>query len=246
MNKNVIHINCDLGEGGGADAELMPFLSACNIACGGHYGDLQSIAHTVELAMNHGVKIGAHPAYPDRENFGRKTMDISLDALQHTLIEQILRIKAQTEKRGGQLHHVKPHGALYNDIVKDSAKAAVVVNSIVEVDDHLILFAPPQAVVRDLAKGKLKVWTEGFMDRGYNADFSLVARKRPGAVLQTKEAVFKRALSLAMTNSIFTINNQRLHADFDTVCLHSDTENAVEILQYVYEKLTEHHIRIFK
>lgn len=246
MKKNVIHINCDLGEGGGSDAELMPFLSACNIACGGHYGDLQSIAYTVELAMRHGVEIGAHPAYPDPKNFGRKTMDIPLDALQNTLVEQIERVKVETEKRGGQLHHVKPHGALYNDIVKDSAKAAIVVKSILEVDERLILFAPPKAVVQDMAKGKLKVWTEGFMDRGYHADFSLVAREKEGAVLQTKQAVFKRALSLALTGSIRTITNEQLQADFDTVCLHSDTINAVEMLTYVHKKLAEHHIRIFK
>lgn len=246
MKEKVIHINCDLGEGGGSDAQLMPFLSACNIACGGHYGDRQSVAYTVELAMQYSVKIGAHPAYPDRKNFGRKTMDISLDALRNTIIEQIERVKTQAEKRGGQLHHVKPHGALYNDIVKDPEKAAVVVRSILEVDNHLILFAPPRAVVRNLAKGKLRVWTEGFMDRGYNADFSLVARDKEGAVLQSKEAVFKRALSLALTGSIEAVNHEILQADFDTLCLHSDTENAVEILKYVYKELTAHHISIYK
>ena len=112
---NYIHINCDLGEGGHYDQELMPLISACNIACGGHAGTLESMHQTVMLALENKVEIGAHPSYPDKENFGRISMEISAEDLKLSIVAQILSLKQIAEAEGGKLTHIKPHGALYND-----------------------------------------------------------------------------------------------------------------------------------
>ncbi len=110
-----LHINCDLGEGGEHDDELMPLISACNIACGGHAGTLETMHHTVDMAMEHGVEIGAHPSYPDKENFGRVSVKMTHEELKRSLVAQIMGLKQITEAEGAMLTHVKPHGALYHD-----------------------------------------------------------------------------------------------------------------------------------
>ncbi len=242
--RDTIHINCDLGEGGGFDDQLMPLISACNIACGGHYGDRESVRDTVALAVRNKVQVGAHPSYPDVENFGRKSMEIGSEELKRTLKEQILRVKDEIEQKEGTLHHVKPHGALYNDIVKDWEKAEIVVESILEIDTRLILFVPPGSIVQKVARGRLKTWMEGFADRGYHADFTLVSRSQPNAVLKTKQEIFERVFSVAKNGIIKTVDQKELKADWDTVCLHSDTENALEILRYLHAELKNNKIYI--
>src|SRR5699024_123712 len=145
--KYSIDLNCDLGEGGGFDHILMKYISTCNIACGGHYGDQESIKKTVDLAVGNQVKIGAHPSYPDRKNFGRTSIKISMEKLKWELQKQILAVKDEVERQGQKLYHIKPHGALYNDIVKDENKAQIVIDAVKEIDDALVLFTPPQSVV---------------------------------------------------------------------------------------------------
>lgn len=244
MIKNSVHINCDLGEGGSFDAELMPFISACNIACGGHAGDADSVEETIDLAIKNNVQIGAHPSYPDKENFGRESLNIDKIELKEALKKQVLLVKSIVEEKGEELHHVKPHGALYNDIVKDANKAEIVIETVREIDSSLILFVPPNSAVQKLAKGKVRTWIEGFADRAYNADLSLVSRKIRGAVLTTKEEIYKRVFALIAKQQIITIDNQVLQADFDTICLHSDTQNAVEALYYLKDELAQKGINI--
>lgn len=239
-----IDLNCDMGEGGGFDGQLMPIVSTCNIACGGHYGDDETISKSVDLALNEGVKIGAHPAYPDKANFGRQPVDISLSALQENLIGQIKQIKTISENAGAKLHHVKPHGFLYNEIVHDGEKAQLVIEVVKKIDDSLILFVPPQSLVEELARDQLRTWREGFADRNYNADFSLVSREESNAVLTEKNQVLDRVLSVARNGKIESAEGAILSADFDTICLHSDTGNSVEIAKYLSEKLPEHNIKI--
>lgn len=241
---NTIDFNCDLAEGGAFDAELMPFISSCNIACGGHYGNEESITTAVQLALANQVNIGAHPSYPDPENFGRKSMDISSAALKSTLKSQILAVKTITERLGGKLHHVKPHGALYNEIAKDEEKANLVMEVVKEIDENLILFTPPKSVIERLAKTKLSIWKEGFADRNYEADFSLVSRSKNNAVLHEKEAVFLHVFLMISEGKIKVENGSFLEANFDTICLHSDTQNSVEILNYLRKKLETKYIKI--
>lgn len=243
---STIHINCDLGEGGGFDDQLMSYISACNIACGGHYGDRQTVEETIALAVQNGVQIGAHPAYPDKANFGRRSLGIPIEELTDTIGQQLILVKTEAEKQGHRLHHVKPHGALYNDLVQDRKKAEAMIRTILEIDPSLILLVPPKSIIKALAEGKLKCWIEGFADRNYNPDYTLVSRSEPEAVLKDKNEVLKRVLSIAKKGRIIARDGVELKADFRTLCLHSDTENSLQILRYLHQELKERQIGIEK
>lgn len=234
-----IHINCDLGEGGEHDTELMPLISACNIACGGHAGTLETMQHTVHLAMEHHVEIGAHPSYPDKESFGRISIPMEPEELKRSLVAQILSLKQIAEAEGATLSHVKPHGALYNDAQKDEKIAALVIDSILEFDDPLPLYASENSVIAKLAEGKLKVIFEAFADRKYNADGSLVSRSKPSAVLTEKEAVFNQLSRMIFQSEILSSDGQKIPCNATTFCIHSDTRNSLEILKYLHQKFRE-------
>lgn len=239
-----IHINCDLGEGGDLDAELMPYISACNIACGGHAGNLETMQQTIKLALAHKVEIGAHPSYPDKVNFGRKPMDISTDELQRSIVAQILSLKQLAEAEGVKLTHVKPHGALYNEAAKDEKIARIIIDAIQEFDQNLALFCPPKSVISNLAKGKIPVVIEGFSDRNYEPDLSLVSRSKSNALITKKEAVFEHLFSMFFEEKITCVNAEKISCVADTFCLHSDTPNSVEIIAFIEHKFAEHNIKI--
>ena len=192
---NYIHINCDLGEGGYYDAELMPLISACNIACGGHAGTVESMHQTVMFAMENKVEIGAHPSYPDKENFGRISMEIPAEDLRLSIVAQILSLKQIAEAEGGKLTHIKLHGALYNDAAKDEDIAGIVIDSILEFEENFPVYAPQNSVISKLAEGKIKVIFEAFADRNYNENHSLVSRSKPNALI-TQKAVSYTHLTL--------------------------------------------------
>ena len=239
-----IHLNCDLGEGSTYDEQLMSYISACNVACGGHAGTLETMRETVLLAMEYHVQIGAHPSYPDKENFGRSSLEISADDLKRSLVAQILGIKQLTEAEGGLLSHVKPHGALYNDAVKDEKIARIIIDAIREFDDPLPLYVPLNSVVSRLAVGKIKVYHEAFADRNYNPDYSLVARTNSNAVITKKDAVFKHLSKMFFDQEIRCENGEKIPCKAGTFCLHSDTPNSVEILQYLNKKFEERNVQI--
>lgn len=239
-----IHINCDLGEGGEFDKQLMPLISACNIACGGHAGNLETIQHTVGLAMEHGVEIGAHPSYPDKENFGRISLKIEPKELKRSLVAQILTLKQIAEAEGAKLTHVKPHGALYNDAQKNENIAAVILDAIQEFDDPLLLYAPEDSVISQLAEGKLEVIFEAFADRNYNPDRSLVSRLNSHALITEKEQVFKHLFSMFFEGKITCLKGEKIETHATTFCLHSDTPKSVEIIEYLHEKFREKDIII--
>lgn len=239
-----IHINCDLGEGGKHDKEIMPLISACNIACGGHAGNLETMQHTVDLAMEHGVEIGAHPSYPDKENFGRISIKIDPKELKRTLVAQILSLKQITEAEGARLVHVKPHGALYNDAQKDEKTAAVVLDALREFDDLPVLYAPENSVIARMAEGEFQVVFEAFADRNYNPDHSLVSRLKSNALIVQKEEVFEHLFSMFHDGKITTVTGQKIDSRASTFCLHSDTPNSVEILQFLQRKFLENNIKI--
>jgi len=242
----IIHLNCDLGEGGKYDARLMPLISACNIACGGHAGDKQTMQKTVMLALENNVEIGAHPSYPDADNFGRRTLEISEKDLKKSILEQLLSLHEIVKDEGGRLVHIKPHGALYNDAVKDKKIARIILNSIAESGLDLKLYAPQNSIISELAKGKIEVVFEAFADRNYNVDYTLVSRKKSNALITQKEAVFKHLYSMYSEGIIVCENNLKISSVAATCCLHSDTPNSVEILKYLAEKFHALNIKIFK
>lgn len=244
-----IDINSDVGEGVGNEAVLMPYLSSCNIACGGHAGDLETIDKVIALAMKHHVKIGAHPSYPDRANFGRKVLPMDASELKKSLKEQILRVSAflPTGQAGAKeqqtsLHHVKPHGALYNKAAVDAVTANIIIETIEEIDDRLCLFVPYNSVIADLAKGRLRTMVEGFADRNYNEDYSLVSRSKKDALLTEPEKVWEHILPMITEHTLRTITGKEVSFQIETLCVHGDTTSAIEIVKYVHSQCVRHQI----
>jgi UPF0271 protein len=224
----MIDLSADLGEGSPGEDEIWPLIDSANVACGGHYGDEQSMAEAVRLAREYGVKLGAHPSYPDRENFGRRSLDITTDALRDSLIAQIGALRALAP-----LHHVKPHGALYNDAHKNRAFADVIVAAMRGVDPSLALVAPDHSQMAAAARAAgIRVIREAFADRRYEPDGSLVSRKVPGSTLTIEQAAAQAAL-LAREGVVIARDGSRVPIAFDTLCIHADMEGAVERLRAI-------------
>lgn len=239
-----IHINCDLGEGTGRDKGLMPLISACNIACGGHAGNLSSMRETIHLAMEHGVEMGAHPSYPDKEGFGRKSLPISQEELRRSIIAQILGLKQLIEAEGGVLRHVKPHGALYHDAASQEKIAGVLIEALLEFEDPIRLYVPRHSAIAQMAQGHLKLTYEAFADRRYKSASELVPRSNPNSVITNKQQVYDQLAGLFLDREILLESGERTSYQADTFCVHSDTPNAEEILQYIHRELARQNIKI--
>ena len=247
MKAIYIDINCDVGEDIGNEAELLPLISSCNIACGGHAGDDASMAQVVKLAKKYGVRIGAHPSYPDKENFGRSSMDIGSTELTNSIRAQIHALKTILHKEQVSLHHIKPHGALYNDLAKNEALADLFLKAIATYRESVVLYAPPGSMIAKKAiKHGFKVKLEAFADRNYNQDLSLVSRKLPNAVLNDPKLVLDHLVRMVRENKVATIDGRESHIEAQTYCLHGDTPNALQILMYLSEELPKKQIYIQK
>ena len=246
MKIQSIDINCDLGEEIGNEAELMPFLSSCNIACGGHAGNEEIIRSVIKLAKEHRVKVGAHPSFPDRENFGRQEMKISEVDLKNSLIQQIELVKKECLENGILMNHIKPHGALYNLCNVNEFYAQMVVAIIEDFYPETKLYAPYKSKISAVAKGRIPIYFEGFADRNYEPDYTLVSRQKNNAIIKEKEAVFKHVFDMISKQKIKAVDGTILLTKVDTICLHGDNPKAVEILQYTYQKLYNKNIKIEK
>lgn len=239
-----IDINCDVGEGIGNEAQLLPLISSCNIACGGHAGDLDTIKEVAVLAKQHKVKVGAHPSYPDKENFGRVSMVISENYLIAIIKEQIENFLDILKKENITMHHIKPHGALYNDIAKDLILARTFLKAIASYK-KCYLYVPYGSVIeKEALKDGYKIKREAFADRNYNADLSLVSRKLPHAVLETPKMVLAHILSMVKENQLTTLNEEVIHMAAETYCVHGDTSTAIQILTYLSKELGSQNIKI--
>lgn len=231
-----LHINCDMGEGFGPyhlidDALLMPHISAANIACGFHAGDPTIMKNTINTALKHGVEIGAHPGYPDKEGFGRRNMDMEPGRLHDMILYQVGAIKSMTEALGGQLIHVKAHGALYNHAAKDEGAAEAIASAIYAISPNLILYAPVNSLQAEIAKRiGLHVKMEAFLDRRYNQNLSLVSRKKERAVIFDSQEALQQIMGISNENQITTIDGQKLPMQADTFCIHGDNPQALAIL----------------
>ncbi|MEM5566868.1 5-oxoprolinase subunit PxpA [Psychroserpens sp. AS72] len=240
-----IDINCDLGEGFNNEAQLMPLISSCNIACGGHAGDLPTINYAIELAKLHQVKIGAHPSFLDRENFGRVNVKMSSSDLYGILKSQIESLKSVVESKNLKLHHVKPHGALYNLASVDNEVARIVVEVVKDIDKNLVLYASFGSVVSEIAQDNgVKVMFEAFADRNYNGDLTLVSRTDSGALIHDKDDMFKHVFNMISCGNVTTRNGVEVALKVDTICVHGDGENVEENLTFLKQKLIENNIEI--
>ncbi len=243
----IIDINCDVGEGVGNDAELLPLVTSCNIACGGHTGDEASIRATIRLAKKHKVKIGAHPSYPDKENFGRKVVSIAAPELQQSLEEQLETFARIIEEEEAHWHHIKPHGALYNVVAKDDVLATVFLEAVTAYTSGRYMYAPPGSRIAQIAiNSGCKIHFEAFADRNYNKDLSLVSRKFENAVITSPKAVLQHLRRMVLEEKVKTISGEVQPIQADTFCVHGDTATALEILMYLHEELPKYNIQPLK
>jgi UPF0271 protein len=234
----MIDINCDLGEGFNNEHIIMPLISSCNISCGAHAGSLEIMDKVIQLARKYKVKIGAHPSFPDRDNFGRNVLDISNSDLQKSLEDQLTIFKDRALLQNATIHHVKPHGALYNLIAINSEKASVVIAAIQHVFEAVKLYVPYQSRIEEIAiQSGLEIVYEAFADRRYNEDLSLVSRTFSNALIKDKQEVLKQVQKIANKQLVTTVNFHEKKIKASTFCVHGDTKNAIEILEYLHKYL---------
>jgi 5-oxoprolinase (ATP-hydrolysing) subunit A len=234
----VVDLNSDLGEGAGHDDEILDLVSSANISCGFHAGDPASIFATIQAALERGVSLGAHPSFPDRENFGRTEMTIPAAEVYATVAFQIGGFLALARAAGGQMNHVKAHGALYNMAARDRALADVIANAVFALDPKLILFAPLESQL-DYAATELGLSTasEVFADRNYLPDGSLVPRSRADAFVHDPIEAADRILRILEEGKIRAVDGTDVAIAASTVCVHGDNPQAVAFVRKLRERL---------
>jgi len=249
-----IDLNADLGEADNADwtrneTEMLHYISSANIACGGHAGTTKSMRHMVRGAKDHGVVIGAHPSYPDKAHFGRKSMqlgkDISPDNLKTSLLEQITKLAEIAAETETFIAYVKPHGALYNDAVKDPEKAELIAEVIAAIDSKLIFMGAPTCEMGKAAKRHtLKFIAEGFIDRRYIDDGHLQSRMIEGAVIKDQKMRLIQAKKLVTMQSVTTASGKELPITVKSLCLHGDSAGAVETARLARREIEAAGVKI--
>lgn len=229
-----IHLNADIGElsgqaGRDIDAAILKIVSQCNIACGGHAGDVDTMRATVCAAKAQGVHIGAHPSYPDREGFGRRIMDIPIEALEVSLIEQITELTAIAEKQNASVTYVKAHGALYNEAVRHADLARCIARATQKSGIPAVMSLPFSEIKNAARAHGLEFIPEAFADRAYQSDGQLVPRSMRGAVLEDASACASQAASIALRGQVRSISGDIIKCAAETITLHSDTAGAIDV-----------------
>ena len=232
-----IDINCDLGEGLDNEAALMPFITSCNLACGGHAGSRATVAQVIAMAKENQVLTGAHPSFPDVKNFGRRFIPMPIPLLRESLKTQINVVYSECERQEVKMHHIKPHGALYNRCAVDKAYGEMMVQLMESEFPEAKLYAPYRSMIAKIAKNRVVVDYEVFADRNYNADHTLVNRAATNALITNQEVLTEHILLMIIKNKIKTVTGKEIKTCADTLCMHSDTPGAVTMLQQVYEVL---------
>jgi 5-oxoprolinase (ATP-hydrolysing) subunit A len=236
-----IDLNCDMGEDIRNDEAIMPYISSANIACGYHAGDPASMRETVQLAKRYGVAVGAHPGWRDREGFGRREMTLPIEDVVTIVLEQIRILHAIAKTEGVELNHVKPHGALYNQAAKDQGLANAIARAVKSLSRELVLVGlAGSGLVEAGVKVGLRVANEGFPDRSYNPDGTLVSRREPHALLGSPEEVASHAIQLVRQGTDF--NGRRVRVE--TLCLHGDHPRAAENARAVHDALKEYGVEV--
>ena len=240
-----VDLNCDMGEGMNNEAEIMPFISSANIACGFHAGNEYTIKKTIEIALEHGVAIGAHPGYDDPENFGRLSQPISVLDLAELINEQIYTFENIAAPMGAHIHHVKLHGALYNDCAKDPALSKIFVQTIQAIYPEAYIYGLSESntIQQAIILGQ-PYMQEVFADRTYQKDGTLTPRHIHGALIQDIDLAAKQALALVMNKKVHTLQDEIIKLPVDTICIHGDGFHAVEMAKAIYTLLKEQNIEI--
>lgn len=240
-----IDLNCDMGEGMPYDAELMPYISSANIACGFHAGDKTTMQKTVELCLQNNVAIGAHPGFDDKKNFGRTAMKLPDHEL-YTLIQ--IQLKALQEvclKMNTNLHHVKPHGALYNMAAKDQGMSSVVAQAVKDFNPTLVFVGLSNSFMISEAKAVgLKTANEVFADRSYQADGTLTPRTQPNALITDTKKCLDQVRQMLKEGTVTTVEGKQIAIQPQTICLHGDGDHAVDFAKSIHAMLLKENVEI--
>jgi UPF0271 protein len=240
--KPTIDLNCDVGEGAGHDAELMPLISSANIACGAHAGNLETMVETLALAAKRKVAIGAHPGFFDLENFGRREREITGDEASRLVLMQIEQFY---EVADAAMHHVKLHGALYNQVSRNAALAEPVVADLSRLWPDLLVFALAGSVLANVAKSRgLRVAEEVFADRTYQPDGTLTPRTQPNALITDVAVAVAQARRLVEEGVVRAVDGTDVRLQADTICLHGDGPHAVAFAKRLRDEFKQAGIRV--
>lgn len=240
-----VDLNVDLAEGCGNDERLLQLVSSANVACGLHAGDYNEMRKAIHWAKENGVRVGAHPSFPDRENFGRTSMHLPDDELKACLRYQLGAVKALCQAENVPLHYVKPHGALYNQAAKDPALARLIAETVKGFDPNLKLMGLSGSLMLTVAaEVGLGVIAEVFADRHYLADGSLVPRTRPDALVESDEKAIAQVLQMVEQQAVTSVEGFTIPIQADSICLHGDGAHAVEFAEKIRIALAERHIQI--
>jgi 5-oxoprolinase (ATP-hydrolysing) subunit A len=247
-----IDLNCDMGESTALwqydlekDKSLLPFITSMNLACGFHAGDAFTMHELTEAALLAGVAVGAHPGFPDREDFGRMNMNLSSQEIYDIVLYQIGALSAFLKVRGARLHHVKPHGALYNMAAKDESIAAAICKAVIDFDNRLLLYGLSGSKLIEQAKAVgLPTCSEVFADRTYQDDGSLTSRMEANALVEDTGKAIEQVLNMVTKSTVTSVNGNRVHIDAETICIHSDGKQVLEFAGAINTVLKEHEIMV--
>ena len=232
-----MEVNVDIGEGGLNDHIFIPHVSSCSIACGGHFGSIKTVKQTIKLASKHSVKVGSHPSYPDKINFGRKSLIMNEGDFKKSIRSQLSIFKEALNYYSLPWHHCKAHGALYNDMIEDKKLTHTyfeVLNEFPEIEQIIL---PAGKEIINIAKSfNFKVLREVFSDRNYTDDLSLISRKHKNAMLNSNIS-FSENLNLLLKGKISLSNKKKINVVFDTICLHTDHEKSVDFIEILSNKI---------
>jgi UPF0271 protein len=245
-----IDLNCDMGESFGAwrmgsDVELMNYVSSVNVACGFHAGDAGVIRNTVEAAIEKNVSIGAHPSFPDLQGFGRREMKMPAREIFDLVLYQVSAVKGICEAFGARLHHVKPHGALYNQAAKDAEIARAIAEAVRAIDENLFFYGLSGSfLISEAEKIDLKTASEVFADRTYQPDGNLTPRAEPNALIHDAKKSLAQVLQMIRAQTVTAIGGEIVAIKAETVCLHGDGANALEFARTINSELARNGISI--
>ena len=247
-----VDLNCDMGESFGVwtlgnDAALMDYVSSVNIACGFHAGDASTIRKTIETALEKGVAVGAHPSFPDLQGFGRRAMSLSAQEIFDVVLYQIAAVKGICEAHGGKLHHVKPHGALYNQAAKDANSAQAIAEAVKAINENLIFYGLSGSfLISEAEKINLRTASEVFADRTYQRDGTLMPRSEANALISDTEKAVLQVLQMVSEQTVTSTDGEKIELRAETVCIHGDSKHALDFAKKINAKLNEKGVNIKK
>lgn len=238
-----MNINCDLGEGNLSEEKMMPFIHSCSIAAGGHFGDEKTIRNSILLANKYNVKIGIHPSFPDKVNFGRISMNIHDHYIKESIKEQITAFYKIAQFENTHIHHIKFHGALYNDAVKNRDTAEVLIELLYRLSINLPIYCPQKSYLSEVGANYFPIIYEAFIDRTYQDDLSLTPRNNPNALIVNDTEAYEQFLNLTQFNRVKTSSGLYKEIESETQCIHSDSPNALSQMKYIHSKISNEFSR---